>query len=197
MHLLLIHFLLRIPIHHQHQLLLYYFHQLIYLILMSMYLIYSDFLLLLHLFYKTISINIIFLICCLIYHFYYCISKNKPNEKWLTDVTEFKLLNGQKAYLSALFDLAAIANPDAKPLFHSDMGFKYTNRTFKAKLDKINTTQSMSRVSRCIDNGLMEGFWGTLKCEMYYLQKFYIYEELRPSIDEYIVFYNTKRLRKI
>ncbi len=118
----------------------------------------------------------------------------KPNEKWLTDVTEFKLLNGQKAYLSAIFDLsdksiisyvvgysnnnklvfdtfdlAVIANPTAKPLFHSDRRFQYTtNRTFKAKLDKINATQSMSRISRCIDNGPMEGFWGTLKCEMYY-----------------------------
>jgi len=94
------------------------------------------------------------------------------------------------------FDLAVIANPNAKPLFHSDRGFQYTNRTFKAKLDKINATQSMSRVSRCIDNGPMEGFWGTLKCEMYYLQKFYTYEELRQAIDEYIVFYNTKRLQK-
>lgn len=145
----------------------------------------------------------------------------KPNEKWLTDVTEFKILNGQKAYLSAIFDLAdksivsyvvghsnnnqlvfdtfdlaVIANPYAKPLFHSDRGFQYTNRTFKAKLDKINATQSMSRVSRCIDNGPMEGFWGTLKCEMYYLHKFYTYEELKQAIDEYIVFYNTKRLQK-
>ncbi|GEA34235.1 integrase catalytic subunit [Clostridium beijerinckii] len=120
----------------------------------------------------------------------------KPNEKWLTDVTEFKLLNGKKAYLSAIFDLAVSANPTAKPLFHSDRGFQYTNRTFKAKLDKIKATQSMSRVSRCIDNGPMEGFWGTLKCEMYYLQKFYTYEELRQAIDEYIVFYNTKRLQK-
>lgn len=120
----------------------------------------------------------------------------KPNEKWLTAVTEFKLLNGKKAYLSAIFDLAVSANPTAKPLFHSDRGFQYTNRTFKAKLDKIKATQSMSRVSRCIDNGPMEGFWGTLKCEMYYLQKFYTYEELRQAIDEYIVFYNTKRLQK-
>ncbi|GEA30212.1 IS3 family transposase [Clostridium diolis] len=71
----------------------------------------------------------------------------------------------------------------------------YTNRTFKAKLDKIKATQSISRVSRCIDNGPMEGFWRILKCEMYYLQKFYTYEELRQSIDDYIVFYNTKRLQ--
>ena len=47
-----------------------------------------------------------------------------------------------------------------------------------------------------IELWLIEGFLGTLKCEMYYLQKFYTYEELRQAIDEYIVFYNTKRLQK-
>ncbi|WP_418626613.1 IS3 family transposase [Anaerosinus sp.] len=139
-----------------------------------------------------------------------------PNQKWLTDVTEFKLTNGQKAYLSAILDLndksivsyllghsnnnqlvfetfdkAVSANSDAKPLFHSDRGFQYTTRQFKSKLDSI-----MSRVSRCIDNGPMEGFWGIIKSEMYYLQKFNTYEELKVAIDEYINFYNTKRLQK-
>lgn len=146
---------------------------------------------------------------------------DKPNQKWLTDVTEFKLTNGQKAYLSAIldlgdrsivsyvlghsnnnqlvfktFDLAVAANPDAKPLFHSDRGFQYTNRQFKNKLDSINAIQSMSRVSRCIDNGPMEGFWGIIKSEMYYLQKFYDYEELKQAIDEYMDFYNMRRLQK-
>jgi len=148
-------------------------------------------------------------------------TSNRPNEKWLTDVTEFKLTTGKKAYLSAILDLsdksiisyvvgtsnnnklvfdtldqAIIANPDAKPIFHSDRGFQYTNKVFKHKLDKMEATQSMSRVSRCIDNGPMEGFWGTLKSEMYYLKKFNTYEELRQAIDEYIEFYNTKRLQK-
>lgn len=144
-----------------------------------------------------------------------------PNQKWLTDVTEFKLTNGQKAYLSAILDLndksivsyllghsnnnqlvfetfdkAVSANSDAKPPFHSDRGFQYTTRQFKSKLDSIGAIQSMSRVSRCIDNGPMEGFWGIIKSEMYYLQKFNTYEELKVAIDEYINFYNTKRLQK-
>lgn len=144
----------------------------------------------------------------------------KPNQKWLTDVTEFKLADGKKAYLSAIldlgdrsvvsyvlghsnnnqlvfetFDLAVAANPDAKPIFHSDRGFQYTNRQFKNKLDNIGATQSMSRVSRCIDNGPMEGFWGIIKSEMYYLQKFHTYEQLKRSIDEYIDFYNMRRLQ--
>jgi putative transposase len=146
---------------------------------------------------------------------------DKPNQKWLTDVTEFKLTNGQKAYLSAIldlgdksivsyvlghsnnnqlvfetFDMAVTANPDARPLFHSDRGFQYTNRQFKNKLDGISATQSMSRVSRCIDNGPMEGFWGIIKSEMYYLQKFHTYEELKQAIDEYMDFYNMRRLQK-
>lgn len=145
----------------------------------------------------------------------------KANEKWLTDVTEFKLTNGTKAYLSAILDLgdnsiisyvlgtsnnnklvfdtldkASISNPTATPLFHSDRGFQYTSKSFKNKLNAINATQSMSRVGRCIDNGPMEGFWGTLKAEMYYLRKFDSYEELEQAINEYIEFYNTKRLQK-
>ncbi len=140
------------------------------------------------------------------------------NEKWLTDVTEFKYGSGQKAYLSAIldlgdrsivsyvlghsnnnalvfktFDTALLNNPEAKPLFHSDRGFQYTNKTFRAKLDLAGCTPSMSRVSRCIDNGPMEGFWGILKSEMYYLRKFHSYDELELAIDEYIHFYNHKR----
>jgi len=57
-------------------------------------------------------------------------------------------------------------------------------------------TQSMSRVSRCIDNGPMEGFWGILKSEMYYLHKFNTYEELKIAIEEYIDYYNTNRYQK-
>lgn len=57
-------------------------------------------------------------------------------------------------------------------------------------------SKSMSRVGRCIDNGPMEGFWGTLKCEMYYLNKFDTYEELENSIEEYMHFYNNLRYQK-
>jgi transposase InsO family protein len=142
-------------------------------------------------------------------------------EKWLTDVTEFKYGNGLKAYLSAIldlgdrsivsyvfghsnnnalvfetFDLAASAHPEAKPIFHSDRGFQYTNKTFRAKLDSAGMIQSMSRVGRCIDNGPMEGFWGILKSEMYYLHKFEDYEKLKSSIENYIDYYNTRRYQK-
>ena len=55
----------------------------------------------------------------------------------------------------------------------------------------------MSRVGRCIDNGPMEGFWGILKCEMFYLRKFDTFDQLKQAVEDYILFYNTKRyLRK-
>ena len=143
------------------------------------------------------------------------------NEKWLTDVTEFKLTNGTKAYLSAIidlydnsivsyvlghsnnnklvfdtFDLTIERNPNASPLFHSDRGFQYTSKAFKLKLDKVSAIQSMSRIGRCIDNGPIEGFWGIIKSEMYYLRKFDNFDELKLAIDNYIEFYNNRRFQK-
>lgn len=149
---------------------------------------------------------------------------SKPNEKWLTDVTEFKWYEGvqvHKVYLSAILDLydrrivsfvirnsndnplvfrtldaAVAANPDAHPLFHSDRGFQYTNRTFHEKLEKAGMTQSMSRVAHCIDNGPMEGFWGILKRERYYGRRFTDRESLVQMIENYIDYYNSSRLQR-
>lgn len=144
---------------------------------------------------------------------------NATNEKWCTDVTEMKYgSEGEKAYLSAIldlksrdivsfavgrsnnnqlvfdtFDLAIRKYPDAHPLFHSDRGFQYTSKVFKSKLDKQGMQQSMSRVGRCIDNGPMEGFWGILKCEMYYLNQFETYDELVAAIEAFIYYYNHQR----
>ncbi len=148
----------------------------------------------------------------------------KPNEKWLTDVTEFKWYEGikvYKVYLSAILDLydrrivsyvirdrndnplvfdtfdqAVAANPDAKPLFHSDRGFQYTNRVFHQRLEDAGMTQSMSRVGKCIDNGPMEGFWGILKRERYYGKLFTSRESLVRMIEDYIIYYNCKRLQR-
>ena len=149
---------------------------------------------------------------------------DKPNEKWLTDVTELKYYIGTEAhklYLSAILDLydrrivsfiirdsndnslvfdtldeAIKAYPNAHPLFHSDRGFQYTNRKFHNKLEKAGITQSMSRVGRCIDNGPMEGFWGILKRERYYGRRFTSREELVNMIENYITYYNSKRLQR-
>ena len=146
----------------------------------------------------------------------------KPNEKWTTDVTEFKVAGTkQKLYLSAILDLydrsvvsyeistrndnslvfrtyeeAVKSNPGATPLFHSDRGFQYTSKVFQTKLGKAGIRQSMSRVGRCIDNGPTEGFWGIIKSEMYYLRKYDSLEELREDIIQYIHFYNYERLQE-
>ena len=94
------------------------------------------------------------------------------------------------------FDLAIERNPNASPLFHSDRGFQYTSKAFKLKLDKVSAIQSMSRIGRCIDNGPIEGFWGIIKSEMYYLRKFDNFDELKLAIDNYIEFYNNRRFQK-
>ncbi len=149
---------------------------------------------------------------------------DKPNEKWLTDVTEFKYtLFGvtYKVYLSAIldlcdrrivsfvisdrndnplvfqtFDAAVQANPGAHPLFHSDRGYQYTSKTFHEKLMAANMTQSMSRVAHCLDNGPMEGFWGILKREMYYGRKFQDRKTLVNTIEDYIEYYNNRRYQR-
>lgn len=94
------------------------------------------------------------------------------------------------------FDEAVKANPDAHPLFHSDRGFQYTSKSFHDKLIAANMQQSMSRVGRCIDNGPMEGFWGILKSEMYYLRKFTSRDDLISAIERYLHFYNNKRYQQ-
>ena len=63
-----------------------------------------------------------------------------------------------------------LEDTDAKPIFHSDRGSQYTNKVFHQKLVDAGMIQSMSRVGRCLDNAPMEGWWGILKSEMYYLK---------------------------
>ncbi|WP_240420197.1 hypothetical protein [Paenibacillus periandrae] len=73
--------------------------------------------------------------------------------------------NNNKLVVETL-DQALGAIPGVTPMLRSVWSFQYTSLAFKKRLDKANMTQSMSRVSWCIDNGRMEAFWGTLKCEM-------------------------------
>ena len=149
---------------------------------------------------------------------------DRPNEKWLTDVTEFHYYVGpimRKLYLSAILDLcdrrivsfvirdtndaalvhstldlALEAAPGVRPLLHSDRGSAYTTQVFHDKLAAAGITQSMSRVGKCIDNGPMEGFWGILKRERYYGRRFTSREELIRMIQGYIVYYNFRRLQR-
>ena len=144
---------------------------------------------------------------------------DKPNEKWATDVTEFKIPEvNKKLYLSAILDLydrvpvsyvistrnnnalvfktfdkAIEAYPDATPLFHSDRGFQYTSKVFQMKLQNQGMDQSMSRVGHCIDNGPTEGFWGIIKTEMYAMYDINDETSLRDAIEKYLHFYTYER----
>ncbi len=145
-----------------------------------------------------------------------------PNEKWLTDVTEFKVPGGKgKIYLSVFMDLydrsiiawavsdhndnnlvietfrkAIAANPDAKPLFHSDRGCQYTSQAFRHLLTVQGMTQSMSRVACCIDNGPQEALWGIIKTEMPELFDYHDKASLIEAIGKYIHFYNYGRYQE-
>ncbi len=148
------------------------------------------------------------------------------NEKWVTDVSEFKYGTGEdkakgKIYLSVILDLcdrrpvayvysdhndnplvfrtfdkALAKNPGATPIFHSDRGYQYTSKEFRQKIINAGMTQSMSRVAHCIDNGPMEGFWGVMKREMYYTRKFRTKDDLIQAIEKYLDYYTTKRVQR-
>ena len=119
-----------------------------------------------------------------------------PNCKWVTDVTEFALF-GQKRYLSPILDLYngeiisytiserpnllmvinmltnAIKNINGNInlILHSDQGWHYQHSVYQNTLKNKGITQSMSRKGNCLDNAVMENFFGLLKSELLYLQK--------------------------
>ena len=142
-----------------------------------------------------------------------------PNQKWSTDVTEFKIPGEKKKlYLSMILDLydrypvsyvissrndnklvfktfdkAISENPGAKPVFHSDRGYQYTGRVFQGKLKEQQMEPSMSRAGHCIDNGPTEGLWGIIKSEMYQMYEITDETSLRRAIKGYIKFYREER----
>ena len=147
---------------------------------------------------------------------------NKPNELWLTDVTEFRIKGEEKKlYLSPILDVynseivsytlsyhptieltntmlekALEENKDTKDLIiHSDQGFHYQHSSWTNKLEKMNITQSMSRKGNCLDNSPMENFFGILKQEMFYGEEFKNYDHLISEIEKYIKWYNEDRIK--
>lgn len=169
---------------------------------------------------------------------------NKPNHKWATDVTEFKVIDKQgitnKLYLSPIIDMfngeivsyAMNTRPNFemvtdmlekamsrlneqddskgeskdkgkgehkdKPalILHSDQGWQYQMHHYQQLLKDNNITQSMSRKGNCLDNAVIESFFGTLKEEIFYEQsKFTSIDELKLVIDEYIYYYNHDRIK--
>lgn len=145
---------------------------------------------------------------------------DRPNEKWVTDVTEFKI-GSQKLYLSPIMDLyngeivayqtspqprfAMVRSmlekafqrlaPSDKPLLHSDQGWQYQQAIYRQLLASRSVTQSMSRKGNCLDNAAMESFFGTLKAEFFHLNQFATVDELKRGLDRYIHYYNHHRIK--
>jgi putative transposase len=145
---------------------------------------------------------------------------DKPNQKWVTDVTEFKV-GEQKVYLSPVIDLfnqEVVSYEVSKsvrlslvtdmlkkamdklglhetPIVHSDQGWQYQNRQYQQQLKEKGLKQSMSRKGNCLDNAMAENFFGLLKTEMYHNEVFKSADELIETIKEYIDYYNNKRIK--
>jgi putative transposase len=145
---------------------------------------------------------------------------SKPNEKWVTDVTEFHLF-GQKIYFSPILDLyngEIVAynfekrpvfplvtkmldkafkrlNTGDSPILHSDQGWHYQMKKYQHLLKENKIIQSMSRKGNCLDNAVMENFFGLLKSELFYLQEFKSIEDFILELEKYIHYYNHKRIK--
>ena len=144
----------------------------------------------------------------------------KPNQKWVTDVTQFRLF-GQKLYLSPILDLCSgdivsytISDspnlemvismleqafrelPDNTGLIlHSDQGWHYQHKQYRQMLAEKGIKQSMSRKGNCYDNSVMENFFGHLKSELLYLQEFDSLEHFKAELIDYIDYYNNRRIK--
>ena len=144
----------------------------------------------------------------------------KPNQKWVTDVTEFSLF-GQKLYLSPVLDLhngylvsytisdrpvlgmvtsmlekAFETIPDGTGLIlHSDQGWQYQHKQYQRMLRKKGIRQSMSRKGNCLDNAVMENFFGLLKSELFYLQEFKSLDHFKQELVDYLDYYNNRRIK--
>jgi len=143
-----------------------------------------------------------------------------PLQKWATDVTEFSV-SGKKLYLSPIIDLfngeiisyslserpnfeqitemlkkgLAKVKKHTRLVLHSDQGWQYQMRAYSNTLKKHGIVQSMSRKGNCLDNAIIENFFGTIKSELFYLKKYRSVNELRKEIIEYVNYYNNDRIR--
>ena len=145
---------------------------------------------------------------------------SRPNEVWVSDVTELKFKH-KKIFLCIVLDLYArkvvgfrfssknstqltkstlgaaykLRKPtDLLLLFHSDQGANYTSRTFRTYLKELGIKSSFSNPGEPHDNAVMESFNTTLKKEEFYVRHYRSERDLKDSIKEYINFYNSYRI---
>ena len=146
---------------------------------------------------------------------------HRPNEKWVTDITEFRMY-GQKIYLSPILDLfngeiisyqvsnhprfnqvlsmldqAFDKTTDTQDLIlHSDQGWQYRMKEYQDKLAGKGIKQSMSRKGNCYDNAVIENFFGHLKAELLYNQTFQSVDHFIEELHGYIEYYNFIRTKR-
>ena len=143
-----------------------------------------------------------------------------PNQKWTTDVTQVKIKDS-RIYLSPILDMYngevisyVISNsPDLKMvmtmlerafkkrniqgnlIFHSDQGWQYQHKRYQKALEDRHITQSMSRKGNCLDNAMMENFFGLMKNELLYLQEWDSIDQFKKALRKYIRYYNNDRIK--
>ena len=138
----------------------------------------------------------------------------KPNQKWVTDVTEFSLF-GEKldlcssdlvsytisdrpvlSMVTTMLNEAFAKIPDGTNLIlHSDQGWQYQQKQYQRMLRVKGIRQSMSRKGNCLDNAVIENFFGLLKSELLYLQEFQSMEHFKQELVEYLDYYNNRRIK--
>ena len=144
-----------------------------------------------------------------------------PNQRWVTDITEFKAKDGGKVYLSPILDLfnneivafnlsyspnwaqvESMLNMAGKRLnkvegliLHSDQGWQYQMVAYRRLLAEQGIIQSMSRKGNCLDNAAMESFFGRLKMEWFYKREFKPKEEIVEAVRDYLDYYNHRRIQ--
>ena len=147
-------------------------------------------------------------------------NSNAPYTKLATDVTEFSVCN-EKVYLSPVLDMfnneilsySISTSPNflqtkemlkglferlpktAIPILHSDQGWQYQHKQYQKMLIDHGIVQSMSRKGNCLDNAVIENFFGLLKSELLYLQEFSSMEHFKQELLEYLDYYNNRRIK--
>lgn len=146
---------------------------------------------------------------------------DRPYKKLATDVTQINVKD-EKCFLSPIQDMfngeilsyqisnrpdlnlvldmlkdgfKVIGNHDWDIVLHSDQGWQYQHRSYQKALAKHHITPSMSRKGNCLDNAMMENFFGLMKSELLYAETFENMEQFKQKLKEYIKWYNSKRIK--
>lgn len=147
-------------------------------------------------------------------------SASAPNRKWATDVTQISI-GSARLYLSPMIDMFngevisynISKSPNLEQVYdmldkafgkyddlrgliiHSDQGWQYQHSGYRRKLERMHVIQSMSRKGNCLDNAMAENFFGIMKSELLYAEDFESPEDFIKALDEYIEYYNNKRIK--